>query len=195
MHNLHIMIDIETLSTRSDAAIFAIGAVEFTLDRITREARWLIDPTTAVGYRDDSTLDWWADQVASEPLLKSLFKGLKRSSAVANELAEWIMPAFDAHWVWAGPSTFDLTILKTWYRTLGIAYPINWQNERDMSTLARVADQLGIEYKSAATALIEHDPLDDCIEQAHRTRTILNHLAHQFDTRTISFPDGSIPRV
>lgn len=182
MHAEHVMIDLETLSTENDAAIIGIGVVEFNLERILKERRWLIDPRLASGRREDSTLTWWKEQKGST--VADVWSGRDRETLVFLELAQFLDPLFETHWIWAGPSTFDLSILKTRYRSAGITYPINWRNERDLTTLSRVAQELKIDYSGEAfDDFVAHDPLSDSIKQARRTQIILKALAHQFDTR------------
>lgn len=183
MHNKHVMIDIETLSTENDAAIIAIGAVEFDLDRILQERLWLINPQLASGRRDISTLEWWATQ--NRETATKVWSGFERENVVAAELFNWMVPFHNAdygraegHWIWAGPSTFDLSILKTWYLSQNMILPWNWRNERDLTTLSRIANQLGIDYSGEKFDGFEaHNPLSDCIKQARRCQIILKRFA------------------
>lgn len=186
MHTKHVMIDIETLSTENDAAIIAIGAVEFDLDSILQQKLWLINPQLASGRRDVSTLEWWAKQRGDNPDLGEIWGGILYENVVAGELFNWLTPfkvyrndqPRSAHWVWAGPSTFDLSILKTWYRSQGMLLPWNFRQERDLTTLSRLADELGIDYSGEAFEGFEaHNPLSDCIKQARRCQIILKALS------------------
>lgn len=184
MHNKHVMIDIETLSTENDAAIIAIGAVEFDLDNILQEKLWLINPKLATGRRDISTLEWWESQ--PHETFAMVWSGFERENVVAAELFNWMVPFRDAgHWVWAGPNTFDLAILKTWYKAQNMILPWNWPMGRDLTTLSRIANELGIDYSGEAFEGFEaHNPLSDCIKQARRCQIILKALQHQYDTRS-----------
>lgn len=188
MHSKHVMIDIETLSTENDAAIIAIGAVEFNLDSILDEKIWLIDPRLATGRRDVSTLEWWEGQIKDNPdLAWRVWSGTERENIVAAELFNWMVPFGgpfpDVHWVWAGPSTFDLNILKTWYRSQNMILPWNFRQERDLTTISRLADQLGIDYSGEKFDGFEaHNPVSDCIKQARRCQIILRELNRRNDT-------------
>lgn len=175
MHNEHVMIDIETLSTENDAAIIAIGAVEFDLDRILQKRVWLINPRLASGRRDVSTLEWWAGQ--PQTTFETVWGGFERENVIAAELFNWMVPLREKHWIWAGPSTFDLSILKTWYRNQGMILPWDWRAGRDLTTLSRLADQLEIDYSGEEfDGFIAHNPLSDCEKQARRCQIILKHL-------------------
>lgn len=184
MHNKHVMIDIETLSTENDAAIIAIGAVEFDLDTILQHKLWLINPALASGRRDVSTLEWWEKQLTDNPKLLNLWHGPHRENVVAAELYNWMVPfrciedPLMGHWVWAGPNTFDLSILKTWYKAQNMILPWDWRAGRDLTTLSRLADQLGIDYSGEKFEGFEaHNPLSDCIKQARRCQIILKALS------------------
>jgi DNA polymerase III epsilon subunit-like protein len=181
MHNQHVMIDLETLSTENDAAIIAIGAVEFDLDRILQERLWRLDPQLTPGRRDLSTIVWWGQQ--DRAVREFVFGGTLFFEDVLKSLADWILPMWDTHWVWAGPSTFDLSILKTRYQDAGLTNPINWRKHRDLTTLRAVSDELAISSEIPTEGFRAHDPLHDSIKQARRTQVILKSLAHQFDTR------------
>ncbi len=185
MHNKHVMIDIETLSTENDAAIIAIGAVEFNLDDILQERVWLIDPMLTSGRRDVSTLEWWEKQREENPTMAGyVWSGSTRENVAAAELFNWMVPfrapiedPKSGHWIWAGPNTFDLSILKTWYKTQNMILPWDWRMGRDLTTFSRIANELGIDYSGEAFEGFEaHNPLSDCIKQAHRTQIILRHL-------------------
>lgn len=183
MHNKHIMLDIETLSTQNDAAIIAIGAVEFDLEEILQEKIWLINPQLASGRRDISTLEWWASQ--NRLTTAKVWDGFERENVVAGELFNWMTQFRDdsevskdnGHWIWAGPNTFDLTILKSWYTAQNMILPFDWRAGRDLTTLSRVADQLGIDYSGEWFDGFEaHNPISDCIKQARRCQIILKCL-------------------
>lgn len=182
MHDKHIMIDLETLSVQSDAAIIAIGVVEFSLDKILVEKLWRISPMLASGRRDDPTLTWWEEQKSE--LKCEIFGGTDRETTVLLQFARFMENYSESHWIWAGPSTFDLAILKNRYREIGIEYPINWYNERDQSTLSSMAKHLKIDYSGAEFGGRQpHNPLHDSIFQAHKVQIILKMMAYQFDTR------------
>jgi hypothetical protein len=181
MHTKHVMIDIETLSTETDAAIIAVGAVEFDLEQILQERLWLLDPRLTPGRRDHSTLRWWQEQNAETA--QRMWAGNVTPWDFAQDFTEWTFPFRDDHWVWAGPSTFDLSILETFFRQhIGLDYPLNWRNHRDLTTISRVAEQLGIDYSGEAfPGFIPHDALSDAIKQARRTQIILRQLGYRND--------------
>ena len=62
---VHVMIDLETMSTRSHAAICSIGAVKFKGKEVLDTFYCTIDAATckAAGLHfEKSTLEWWSRQ-------------------------------------------------------------------------------------------------------------------------------------
>src|ERR1035437_5938474 len=62
----HIMLDLETMSTRANAAIVSIGAVKFTFESgMTDEFLINVDPISCHKkglHIDPSTIEWWKTQ-------------------------------------------------------------------------------------------------------------------------------------
>ncbi len=144
---MNIMIDIETLSTRSDAAILSIGAVKFDLvtGAVCDPFLVSVDPTSydeqSAFKIDGATVTWWKKQGASAQ--KALEINRVATPFIAlDRLTEWFeMEGFDgkdaeSH-VWANGPQFDLTILR---HAAGIAYgsqddvPWKFYQERDVRT-------------------------------------------------------------
>lgn len=185
MHNNHIMIDIETLSTENNAAVIAIGVVRFDLDVIGPERLFLINPSHASGSRDPNTLMWWDSQ--PHDLRQFIWSGYRCEEPILQELADFVRPEFEDAWVWAKPAQFDIGILQTRYREASIKYPFNWRNIRDLSTLASLAKNLGIDYSAAEfEGFRAHNPLDDSIKQARQVQIILKFLKNKFLSNDIN---------
>lgn len=175
MHDRHIMIDIETLSTRCDAAIIAIGLCEFDLERFYIGRCWNLDVKLVQGHRDPETLEWWGKQ--NPGVRNQVFGGCCAPETFAHDLRVFFEARFETHWVWAGPSTFDLTILKQFFVNLGQTYPINWRMERDQTTLNELCTQLGIENTVTRAEETLHSPLDDALYQASKVQAYFKRLS------------------
>jgi hypothetical protein len=178
MHSNHIMIDIETMSTESDAAIISICALEFgvTLGDIGQSLTTRLDPKFTPGRRSPDTLKWWMEQ---DPGVRRQEWSGTATAEEAADLLDFFVKSRPHHWVWASPSTFDLSILKTFYRShLRREYPINWRRERDLSTLNYIAKELGIDLEPAKNFRDRqaHDPWSDCVEQAREVQLIFKTL-------------------
>lgn len=156
-----LMIDIETLSTKKNAAILSIGAVYF--DRSSGEigntfyARISKDSALNYGVSDDSTLKWWEEQ--SEEARAEAFGGKLHAHDVAESLSEFIEPDTK---LWGNGSVFDITILENWFDSVGIDTPWDFWNIRDVRT---IVDWFDIDVKSFSRDGVHHNALDDCLHQ------------------------------
>jgi hypothetical protein len=64
---IHVMVDLETLSTKSNAAILAIGAVKFTPEKGVYDNYYQVvttPPETEGFHISTETLEWWTKQSA-----------------------------------------------------------------------------------------------------------------------------------
>ena len=140
--NDHIMIDIETLSTASNAAIVSIGACTFSLDDDAVAAGYgaktflvgihpdfydfgtLTPPISGTGnsfHVDPKTVAWWKKQ--SKEARDSLKINQVQTLPLALDLMQtWFddvgfMPSHNPFYkgakrIWANPAAFDLVILR-----------------------------------------------------------------------------------
>jgi exodeoxyribonuclease VIII len=123
------MIDLETLSTRPDAAILQIGIVAFDLYGIKDSKQWNVE---AEGRVDRPTLHWWKEQIAAgvdPPGLGPMPLKLALEDIVV------MMKPDEAMQVWANPSTFDIVILGEAFHRCGMSPPWNHRQVRDLRTL------------------------------------------------------------
>lgn len=156
-----LMIDIETLSVKKNGAILSIGAVYF--DRNTGKigesfyARISKESALKHGVSDEDTLNWWEKQ--SEEARNEAFGGNLDSYDVAISLCEFIKPETKP---WGNGSTTDITMLENWFDSVGVKYPWDFWNIRDVRT---IVDWFNIDVKSFARDGVHHNALDDCLHQ------------------------------
>ncbi len=120
-----IMLDLETMGTSSNAAIIAIGAVEFNVAEgaLGREFYSVVDLASSVqsgGVMDASTVLWWMEQ--SEDARKE-FK--RQGTTILEALllfGSWAREVYDVC-VWGNGAAFDNVILANAYRRAGIDVP------------------------------------------------------------------------
>lgn len=167
-----ISIDLETLSTRHDAAILSIGAATF--DRSTGEigeqmyAEVEINEAMAHGHVSGSTLEWWMQQsdkaraLFAPPQAKRLLGG---SCGALDQLALLVVKYPGAR-VWGNGATFDITILEHAFTKTGLAIPWKFYDVRDMRTIVDAAAALGFVKRSIPFQGVEHNAIDDAIHQA-----------------------------
>lgn len=167
---MHLMMDLETLSTAADAAIAQIGLVPFQLDGSDPLEEGLlvnVDPQSCIdlGLRVDwPTTHWWMMQSrearASLPRPGEglpLSEGLDAVDAYVAGLAERHHGKLH---VWSNGATFDIPILGHAYRVLRRREPWSYSSARDTRTLAMLAlNAIRPEPK------VKHNALDDAVAQ------------------------------
>lgn len=168
--SVNLMIDIETLSTRNDAAVVAVGICAFDRDEILDTAEWLIDPRLSPGHRDRRCWDDFWGRLPAET----------RGRMLGGTLAPWVAAAqiqaflesYRKAPVWANPPAFDIVIMRSWFEALEREFPVHFTMERDFRTLRTLAKTKGIKYGAAYEERTAHDALDDAIVQARAIQII-----------------------
>ncbi len=167
---MYAMIDLETLSTRHDAAIISIGVAMFDDDKVVDILGIALDMKTVYGHIDPATVKWWSDQ--NEAVRAYSFNGVIPPAPACMQLKTF----FDLHKpteVWANDPSFDLVILKTWWSKIEEQThfrPANWfvshKAERSCRTIYALARQIGINIDDSWTQGALHNPVDDAANQA-----------------------------
>lgn len=175
----HIFLDLETYSTRPNAAILAIGAVcvnglGLELGRI----KILVDVSDARknGHVDLDTVDWWEMQ-SDEAKRLTFDDGDRFSLAMSlSKFSHWFKLQGAVDGVWGG-----CIILRSAYTTVSGEVPAGcpwdyWQ-ERDVRTIVALKYQLGARIKSGTPFEgVPHNCVDDAAHQAKYTIAIMRAL-------------------
>lgn len=167
---LHMMIDIETLSTEPNAVVLSIGAAKFTaeggiIDKLHIPALE-VDPQRLAG-RDisDDTLRWWFRQVRDKGAVPpSMFDYDNVRMHPTNALNRLEVFSCDASFVWANAPSFDCTILRSLAKDMHghIIWP--FYNERCYRTWKAMAALCeGFAFAPNESA---HNALSDAVAQA-----------------------------
>jgi hypothetical protein len=164
---LHLMIDLETLSTAGDAAIVQIGLAPFWIDGegLAAEGRQIdVDPQTCIdaGFRVDwSTLHWWMMQSQEARDAMPLPDAGLPVQAALTAVQDYIS-ALQAEriYVWSNGATFDIPILSNAFRRFGMPDPWGYADARDTRTLSMLALN-AVKPKPA----VKHRALDDAVAQ------------------------------
>lgn len=159
-----VMVDIETLSTQSDACVISIGVAEFIDGQVTRTEGWAIDSKDWHGHIDPRTIKWWMEQEAAAR--EYSFNGKTPARQVAQEFKAFIDGADE---VWANSPQFDLTILRSWWKRIerGDQFPVSYRNERDCRTIFNEARRTGVHLDNCwLGSSVAHNPIDDAANQA-----------------------------
>lgn len=163
----HLMIDIETMSTRADAAITQVAGVIF-------------DPTTGVlgaefnayarledgqGHIDPGTVRWWLKQ--SDAARAALEEGQKTASGI-----EQVLDGFRHFWlvekplaIWSHGATFDIPIMAAAYTRWEMDPPWGYRDARDTRTLFDIVGKK-LEELVPKREGTHHNALDDAKTQA-----------------------------
>lgn len=167
-----MMIDIETLSLRPEAAVTQIGLClyDFSTGKYLVEPfNWNLDVRAQPGRDIDfETLQWWMRQ--SDAARDAVFSPAVRMSPQESfEGMVGVMRLHQPDEVWASPAMFDLPILTSLW---GGRKPWVYNQERCMMTLYKVRDPNGaLRPPPAGTA---HKASDDA---AWQMQYLINLLA------------------
>ncbi|MEG2431387.1 MAG: 3'-5' exonuclease [Acinetobacter sp.] len=182
----HVMIDIETLGTSTNAPIASIGAVFFEPSTGMTGARFYV----RVDAENDelngavasvATLKWWLKQsreAQAELLDSEALSVWEAMSKLDYFLAENAVPEDEALLqVWANSPTFDCSILRAAYARSDMECPWLYKNERDCRTVVELGKVIGFNPKHDMPFRGErHNALADAVHQAQYVSHIWQYL-------------------
>lgn len=166
---MKLMIDIETLSTRPDAAIVAIGAVAFDKTGISDTFEIHMAPETWCGHIDPDTVAWWMTQ--SQEAQKATFgaaKELQKNHLAAVLSLQTFINKHKPEEVWANDPSFDIVILREWWTRAEspFRFPISYKIERSYRTIMAIAKNLGVDAAKIYQSALAHSAIEDAAAQA-----------------------------
>lgn len=177
------MIDLETLSTRSDAKVLSIGVAIFNDTEVVATDGWAIDISDDVGgHVDWKTVKWWMEQDA---VAREFSWGGKILNATAAYNFKTFVAQYDAKEFWSKDPHFDHVILENWWRRVGESslgasdgrpaqlhpgdFPIGYRSPRAFRTLVGEATDLGFSPDEVGLgSYVAHNPIDDAAIQARQ---------------------------
>lgn len=166
---LDISIDLETLSTRNDAAILSIGACYF--DMQTGEIgktfhRYInLEDNAQRGHISADTVKWWLKQDEDARASITQDKGINTGFALID-LKDFV-PFNKQAKFWSNGATFDLVILRNAFARCGQITPWQYWQERDTRTIVDIAKRLGgTDVSKTPFTGTKHDALADAVHQA-----------------------------
>lgn len=184
---MDIMVDLETMSPRSNAAIASIGAVAFDIgvidspQTIPEERRFytVVDLGSQKGFNfDGSSIYWWLQQPkeARDALIPPNEPTEKISIRDALEAFTRWFRKMEGKCAYSYGSTFDLVIMQNAYTALRLRNPIHYREQlcaRTIIGLSRVQKpQLGgiVPHRSLDDALIQVIWLQNAVHSLHTGR-------------------------
>ncbi|NJN63731.1 MAG: 3'-5' exoribonuclease [Acidobacteria bacterium] len=172
MNTKHIAIDLETLSTRPNAAVVSIGWAVFDKAGITAQCAYILrDWDFYRRHVDANTVAWWmrqSDEARAFSFQSEKPVGSDRvvvMTVTALDLLCQEIMEHEVEYVWSSPSSFDLPILSSLYADSYIKCPWNRRQERDGRTLRALAAQT-IGDAAKIESEVEHHPMHDAIALA-----------------------------
>lgn len=163
----HLMIDLETLGTKSNSVICSIGAVEFNLDtyEIGKIFYEKIDIDSSLDNGmvvDGGSIKFWLTQ--NDDARNELLTNTKNIKEVLYLFRKYIETlGVNELKVWGNGTRFDLGLIHDAYRlTKSGIIPWSIKNERDVRTY--MMDHLEIKQNLVFEGT-KHNPIDDCLHQ------------------------------
>lgn len=170
------MVDLETMSTASNAAICSIGAVKFLLDDPTAPADGIFGEPfyTTVDAADckrlgldisKDTLAWWSKQPRA--VLAMLTKDTKPLATALGAFADWYGPKSLP--TWGCGASFDNVILDNAFKAVGRTRPWKYWDDRCYRTMKAMFN-----LQEHARQGTYHNALDDAMHQTRHLLRIVN---------------------
>lgn len=160
-----VMLDLETMGNKSNAAIVSIGAVEFNIEtgETGREFYDVIDLQSCLDKGlmvQASTIYWWLQQ--SDEARKRICANGGDLSLVLQRFTYWMEDCIDKVKIWGNGARFDIGLLEDAYVACNLKTPWYFRSEMDVRTLVAFAPYIKANYPMIG---VEHDPIDDCKHQ------------------------------
>lgn len=177
-----VMIDIETMSTKTNATILTIGAIKFRHDDLKGKRPKIEDMTTfytritmeSCAENDfdicEETKDWWEKQTEQAYFEAVLNKeGRIHIKDALMMLCDFVS---DCEIFWAQGISFDYPILEYAMKKFGIQVPWKFWNLRDLRTILAITN-VSLRSIKRRCALTEHNALNDCYTQILALKTAI----------------------
>lgn len=160
----HVMVDLETLSTRTNATILTIGAVRFDPlgdDPIEEKDKLYLKVSIESSgeldmHIDDGTLEWWAKQ--SPEAQDEAFTEEGRITAL-DAFSQLYKFCWGASCFWSNGAGFDIVVCDSYYSALQRAAPWKYWQIRDVRTYF----DLGIDPQMPKVTA--HNAVEDAVAQ------------------------------
>ena len=168
---MHVMVDIESLSTEHNANIISIGAVGFDAIKIhgTFSRNIVIQKDRHIS---DSTIIWWMKQ--SEAVRQVFEKDTVPIKAALEDFGWYLKQINNLEGVWGNGSDFDNVILADAYKQYGIPQPWSHLQNRCYRTLKNMKPDLKLERLGE-----HHNSLHDAVSQATHAIELIKALGLQ----------------
>ena len=176
----HIMLDLETLGTDSNAVVVSISAVEFDLDTGKQGSDIeiglnLLEQALNGGIIDTSTLSWWSSQSAKakSSLLRIPVLSIDDALDKFNTWIESIDHDLKDIKLWGNGATADNVWVRNLYRRHNIDFVLPYWCDCDVRTLVTISGISTRDYKFTG---LKHNGIHDCLHQIKYCTDAYNKL-------------------
>ena len=174
----HIMIDLETTSTQSNAGILSLGAVVFypdtTISSHFYERASLRSSEQAGLHVSKETMLWW-DKPENAIARVEAFSGTKDLWSLLSSFQDWVTQFPGDIYLWSNGADFDLPILCNAYEEIHGLYPFDFRNHRCYRTLKSLIHP---QFYSYITNNSKHNAISDALYQAKVATQCFKHLGY-----------------
>jgi hypothetical protein len=175
------MLDLETMSTKPNAAIVAIGAVVMNFEENYLGAAFyrvvsLSSSMEAGLVVDSETIMWWMKQA---DFARKVMQGCDTSplTLVLTDFANFLryQHAVGEIHLWGNGAAFDNVVLRSAYEATKVIQPWDYRGDRCYRTMRKEYPE--VPYPDLTDLnLIPHNALDDAKAQAYHLLAIKNHI-------------------
>ena len=167
----HCMLDLETMSSRSNAAIVSIGACKFSVAHGIEDTFYInikLSSSMASGLHiDGDTVMWWMNQ--NDSARNALNTDQFDLTYALDAFTNW----FDkTTYLWGNGATFDNVVLANAYKAVGFEQPWNFRNDSCYRTMKNMFPKITIENRKGT----HHNALDDAVYQAEHLIKIFESI-------------------
>lgn len=168
-----IMVDLETMSTKHNAAIVSIGAVEMDFKNKTlgKEPFYInIDLKSSQDaglHIDADTVNWWMMQ--KDDARKALTGNRESLIDALTDFYRWLQKIGGVCRIWGNGANFDNVILRNAYEAVGVTCPWPFWNDMCYRTIKNMHPDVWQPTRSGTY----HNALDDATFQAEHLLGIL----------------------
>ena len=172
MNQQHVMLDLETMSVKPNAAIVAIGACKFSLPYVIDVypafyQQVSLESSMAAGLAVDAdTILWWLQQ--SDAARKTTFEGddVVPVDVALKRFVHWL-GLTDEILMWGNGANFDNVIIRSAFNAVSVVVPWHYRNDRCYRTACKLLPKL----KFGGSG-IKHNALDDALAQARHLQKV-----------------------
>lgn len=166
------MVDLETMSSQSNAAIVSIGACKFSVENGIEDKFYMVSSlSSSIAHNmhaDGNTIMWWMQQSDEA---RNALKGGVDIVDVLRAFHNWYDSSSDAL-LWGNGATFDNVVLANAYKSINMPKPWSYKQDACYRTMKNMFADVPFPERVGT----HHNALDDAINQANHLIEIFKKL-------------------